>query len=172
MDCKAFGVFIRGGLQTRAGKSAPTLIDLKVIGEEVDKDEHLQEIIKKLQGGEEVTHYNLQQGVLRYKGRLVIAKNSSLIPTIMHTYHDSVLGGHLGFLRTYKRLTGELFWVGMKLEIQKYCEECVTCQRNKTLALTPAGLLTPLEMPNRVWEDISMDFIEGYLSPWGSKWYW
>lgn len=37
MDCKAFGVFIRGGLQTRAGKSAPILIDLKVIGEEVDK---------------------------------------------------------------------------------------------------------------------------------------
>lgn len=58
-------------------------------------------------------------------------------------------------------MTGELFWEGMKHDIQKYCEECVTCQKNKSLALTPAGLLLPLEIPNRVWNDISMDFIEG-----------
>ena len=141
--------------------TAPTLVDIKVIGEEVDKDDYLKDIINRIQREEEVKNYTLQQGILRYKGRLVIAKNSSLIPTIMHTYHDSVLGGHSGFLRTYKRLTGELFWVGMKAEVKKYCEECITCQRNKTLALSPAGLLTPLEVPNRVWEDISMDFIEG-----------
>ena len=88
--------------------TTPNLIDLKVIREEVEKDEHLKEIISKIQK-EEVTNYTLQQGMLRYKGRLVIAKNSSLIPTIMHIYHDSVLGGYSGFLRTYKRLTGELF---------------------------------------------------------------
>ena len=106
-------------------------------------------------------NYTWQQGLLKYKGRIVIAKKSALIPTILHTYHDSVLGGHFGFLRTYKRLTRELFWVGIKAEIQKYCEECATCQRNKTLALSPTSLLTPLEIPSRVWEDISMDFIEG-----------
>ena len=147
--------------------SAPTLIDLKVIREEVTKDEFLKEVISKLQRGEEVKNYTWQHEMLRYKGRIVIAKNSSLIPTIMHTYHDSVLGGHSGFLRTYKRLTGELFWVGMKSEIQKYYEECTTCQRNKTLALSPAGLVTPLEIPSIVWEDISMDFIEGLPKSFG-----
>lgn len=93
--------------------TAPTLIDLKIIKEEVDRDGKLKEIIMKPQN-EEVKNYSLQQGILRYKGRLVIAKTSSLIPNVMHTYHDSVLRGHLGFLRTYKRLTGELFWEGMK----------------------------------------------------------
>jgi len=38
---------------------------------------------------------------------------------------------------------------------------CSTCQRNKTQALQPAGLLQPLDVPSQVWADISIDFIEG-----------
>ncbi|KAA0058381.1 transposon Tf2-1 polyprotein isoform X1 [Cucumis melo var. makuwa] len=49
----------------------------------------------------------------------------------------------------------------MKADVKKHCEECLVCQRNKTLALPPAGLLTPLEIPQQVWSDISMDFIDG-----------
>ncbi|TYK01196.1 putative retroelement pol polyprotein [Cucumis melo var. makuwa] len=80
---------------------------------------------------------------------------------MLHTFHDSVVGVHSGFLRTYKRLASELYWPGMKRDVQKYCEQCVVCQRNKTVALSPAGLLTPLEIPQQVWSDISMDFVEG-----------
>ena len=73
--------------------------------------------------------------MLLYKERLVIAKKPSLIPIILHTYHDSVFVGHPRFLRTYKGLTGELFWQGMKGDVQKYCEECAVCQQNKSLSL-------------------------------------
>lgn len=91
----------------------------------------------------------------------MVSKISSLIPVLLPTYHDSVFGGHSGFLRTYKRLTGELFWEGMKQTVKKYCDECLVCQRNKMMALSPAGLLVPLEIPSKVWSDISMNFIEG-----------
>ena len=37
----------------------------------------------------------------------------------------------------------------------------MTCQCNKTLALSPVGLLMPLEIPNTIWSEISMDFING-----------
>ncbi|KAA0061303.1 transposon Tf2-1 polyprotein isoform X1 [Cucumis melo var. makuwa] len=84
--------------------TAPTLTDLKAIKEKVDNNERLKEIIRKLQSGEEVKNYSMQHGILRYKGRVVIAKES-LIPTIMHMYHDSVFGGHSGFLKTNKRMT-------------------------------------------------------------------
>lgn len=80
----------------------------------------------------------------RFRGRLVISKTSTLIPTILHTYHDLVFGGHSGFLRTYKRLVGELYWHGLKNDVKKYVEECMVCQRNKSLAMSPAGLLLPL----------------------------
>ncbi|TYK05420.1 Ty3/gypsy retrotransposon protein [Cucumis melo var. makuwa] len=86
---------------------------------------------------------------------------SSLIPVILDTFHNSAIGGHSGFLRTYKRIAAELYWEGMKADIKKHCEECLICQRNKTLALSPAGLLVPLEIPQVIWSEISMDFVEG-----------
>lgn len=94
--------------------SAPALLDLAKIQEEVDKDQQLQEIKKKKIEGkqDEVPNFSLQQGVLKYKGRLVLSKNLVLLPTILHTYHDSVFGGHSRFLRTYKRMTGKYIGKG------------------------------------------------------------
>ena len=127
------------------------MIDIKVIKAEVEQDEKLKNVMNKLSETEELEgKYSMKQGMLMYKGRMELSKTSRLIPTILHNYHDSVYGGHSGFLRTYKRVVAELHWKGMKHEVKKYCKECMICQRNKTLVLSPAGLLTPLEVLNRV----------------------
>jgi hypothetical protein len=49
----------------------------------------------------------------------------------------------------------------MKNTIQDYVRGCDICQRQKYLASSPGGLLQPLPIPDRVWEDLSMDFITG-----------
>ena len=72
-----------------------------------------------------------------------------------------MVGGHSGFLRTYKRLTRDFFWVGMKNDIKEFVEKCLVCQQNKALTLSPAGLLQPLPIPEKIWDDVTMDFIEG-----------
>lgn len=48
----------------------------------------------------------------------------------------------------------------MKADVKRYVESCDTCERNKTEALSPVGLLQPLPIPNQIWE-VTMEFIEG-----------
>ncbi|TYK14452.1 transposon Tf2-1 polyprotein isoform X1 [Cucumis melo var. makuwa] len=145
------------------GLSVPVTVDLELIKKEVHQDPKFQKLIAELRELEDRQNnkYSLQNDVLKYKDRLVVSKTSSLISSILHTYHNSVVGGHSRFLRTYKRISSDLYWEGTKTDIKKHCEECLVCQRNKSLALSPAGLLVPLEIPQAIWNDISMDFVEG-----------
>ncbi|KAL0544392.1 hypothetical protein IC582_019507 [Cucumis melo] len=117
-------------------------------------------IVAKLKKEQEVGgKFEWKNDRLLYKGRLVLPWTSSLIPRLLHSFHDSVLGGHSGFLRTYKRMSGELYWQGMKNDIKKYVDQCEVCQRNKYEATKSAGVLQPLPIPNKILEDWTMDFI-------------
>ena len=49
----------------------------------------------------------------------------------------------------------------MKGGIKKFVAECGICEQNKTVALSSASVLQPLPIPDLLWEDITMDFIDG-----------
>lgn len=109
------------------------------------------------------------KGKVFYKNRLVISTTSSLIPKLLKKYYSSSSGGHSSFLRTYRRMAPNLYWQGMKKHIQDFIKSCDICQRHKYLATSPYGLLQPLPIPNKVWSDISMDFIMGLPKSRGYK---
>lgn len=139
----------------------PALIDVDMVQKEVDEDIELQAIVQKLMVDPgSMAKYSLEQGKLLYKGRLVLSATSQFIPALLTTFHNSALGGHSGFLQTYKRLAGEIHWKGMKESVKKHMAECIICQRNKHEAMAPVGLLQPLPIPNQVWDDITMDFVD------------
>lgn len=142
--------------------TTPGIIDIEVVLKEVGKDLELQKIIETIKKNlEENTKYQWVNDRLLYEGRLMISEQSSLIPTLLHTFHDSILGGHSRFLRTYKPINGELHWKGMKTDINNYLEQRDKCQRNKTELTLPAGLLQPIPLLELILEDWSMDFVEG-----------
>ena len=45
--------------------------------------------------------------------------------------------------------------------MQNYVTHCTKCQVNKAKFLKVGGLLHPLKIPNKKWENISIDFIAG-----------
>lgn len=49
----------------------------------------------------------------------------------------------------------------MKTAVTTFIQDCVVCQRCKVDLAASPGLLQPLPIPQVIWEDISMDFIEG-----------
>ena len=51
------------------------------------------------------------------------------------------------------------WWLGIKDDIKKYVQECTKCQQNKVQHLKKAGELHPLEIPEELWQEISIDII-------------
>jgi hypothetical protein len=56
--------------------------------------------------------------------------------------------------------------------VDRYVRSCTECQKSRTSRHTSFGVLRPLPVPEKLWEDISMDFImglpecEGYNAIW------
>ncbi|KAL0303585.1 UNVERIFIED_CONTAM: Transposon Ty3-G Gag-Pol polyprotein [Sesamum radiatum] len=54
-----------------------------------------------------------------------------------------------------------MYWKGLKQDVFHFVKDCLTCQMHKLENVASRGLLQPLPIPERIWEDISMDFISG-----------
>ena len=67
---------------------------------------------------------------------------------------------HEGVQRTLHRLRRDFHFPNMKQLVQDLVCGCAVCQRYKSEHLHPAGLLLPLPVPQGVWTDIALEFVE------------
>ncbi|CAM8876911.1 unnamed protein product [Rhodiola kirilowii] len=127
-----------------------------------ESDASAQQLIREL-GIAPNSHvnYKFQNGVLRYKGRLYVGNSGGLRDEIIHQFHDAPIGGHSGRLVTYKKVNHHFYWPGLKTQVVDYVARCDTCQRCKGEHVATPGLLEPLPIPQGVWKDIAMDFVDG-----------
>ena len=114
-----------------------------------------------------MAHYSWDPKQLCYKGRIVLVPNSTCIKTILQEMHSTLAAGHSEFLRTYKRIKQNFYWVGMKNIIAKFVAQYDVCQRYKGETVASPGKLQPLPILDLIWIDKSMDFIEGLPSSQG-----
>lgn len=102
--------------------------------------------------------WHVVDGLVLRGTRVFIPVSSTSLPYVLQLAHST---GHEGIHKTLQRLRQDFFVDHDCRLVQEYVRACSTCQRNKTEALHPAGLLQPFEVPSQVWADIALDFIEG-----------
>jgi hypothetical protein len=118
--------------------------------------------IKKLMAEGCGPHFSIdEQGVVKYKNRLVVPGNEELRRKILEEAHQSKLSIHPGSNKMYHDLRQLYWWSNMKQDITRYIAEYDICGRVKADHLRRPGFLQPLPIPVWKWEDISMDFITG-----------
>ena len=98
-------------------------------------------------------------GSLRYRGRVVVPQLSDLREEILREFHYSRFAVHPSGTKMYQDLRRQYYWSRMKRHVGDFVRRCLTCQQVKAEHQKPTGLLQPLEVVERKWEYVTMDFV-------------
>jgi hypothetical protein len=110
-----------------------------------------------------------ESGRVRYRGREWVPKHDNLRTRLIQHVHDSILTGHPGRQGTYAYLAREYYWPGISDDVRTFAKACDECFANKAWKTRRQGYLKPLEIPDRTWWEISMDFITDLPESEGSR---
>ncbi|KAJ9544983.1 LOW QUALITY PROTEIN: hypothetical protein OSB04_024690 [Centaurea solstitialis] len=99
------------------------------------------------------------RGLKVFKTRIWVPRIGGLREVILEEAHKSRLSIHPGGTKMYHDLRTEYWWPGMKVDIGRYVEKCITCLQVKAEHQKPYGSLQPLEVPVWKWEELTMDLV-------------
>ncbi|GJX84885.1 retrotransposable element Tf2 [Tanacetum coccineum] len=124
-------------------------------------DLDIQNLIKSLEHHSyKGNKYSWTSEILKRKGKVVVGNDLELRKELVQHFHDEAIGGHSSAHVTMKKLGSLFYWKGLKKMVKQMVRDCDVCQRQKPDLSAYPGLIQPLPIPERIWKEISMDFIE------------
>ncbi|KAE9327039.1 hypothetical protein PR003_g16101 [Phytophthora rubi] len=114
----------------------------------------------------QIDRYHLDGELLGYSidkfdaPRVVVPNDDDLRARIIHEFHNSPMGAHLGREKTFAAVSRDFFWPHMYKWVRKWVHTCETCQLVKPSKSSQAPL-RPLPIATEAWRSVSMDFIFG-----------
>ena len=97
--------------------------------------------------------------VYKDRHRVYVPKDSEIRSKLLAEYHDVPLSGHVGIHKVYERVTRHWYWPKLKQTVVDYVRSCNLCQQNKPVNQKPIGLLKPLPIPDKRWQQVTIDLI-------------
>uniref|UniRef100_A0A2N9HIT5 Reverse transcriptase n=1 Tax=Fagus sylvatica TaxID=28930 RepID=A0A2N9HIT5_FAGSY len=168
----SFVVKHRAGIENKAADalsrrlSLLSIMSVEVTGferlkEDYDSCPDFGEVYSNLRSTPHPTRddYFLQNGYLFKANRLCIPR-TSIRDFLVWEIHAGGLAGHFGRDKTIEEVERQFYWPSLKRDVAKIVGQCRTCQLAKHRKQN-TGLYTPLPVPDRPWQDVSMDFVLG-----------
>ncbi|GJP64175.1 hypothetical protein CLOP_g21191 [Closterium sp. NIES-67] len=75
--------------------------------------------------------------------------------------HGNPTSGHFRVDKTMNTLQRNYSWPNMADDVRKYVSSCTACQIMKSSHQQAAGLLQLLDLPERPWQHVTMDYVTG-----------
>ena len=140
---------------------------VKKIKEARDKDEKVIKVVEEMKktGVKMLRNkeWQIEEGLVLKEERVYVPKDEKLRLEIIWLHHDMPIAGHRGQWKIVELVTRNYWWPGVTKEVKRYVEGCDQCQRIKNRAEMLAGKLRPNQIPERLWQHISVDFITKLL---------
>jgi hypothetical protein len=100
----------------------------------------------------------LDDRLLLYEGRMVVADKEHLRTRIIRETHDRMTTAHPGRNKTRALVMSRYWWTGLATDVDRYIANCITCRPSKVPRDKTPGLLQPLPVVEQPWRDLVMDF--------------
>lgn len=142
--------------------SVPCLIFMEELCKQLAQHETYQTHLQAIQiTPTKFPDFTISNNLILRRGRIWLPPHIPLITTLLIEYHATPTGGHLGIAKTIARLMDNFYWDGLRDVMAKFVSSCLDYQHAKYETKRVAGLLCPLLVSHRSWEDLSLDFITG-----------
>ena len=136
------------------------------------RDPILSQIMKsKRDGDRRIPGWLIRQGIrvelgscriengLLYVGERIYVPDGEIRTKVIRSCHDTKPNGHAGKTTTFARVNQSYYWPGMTSSVARYVAACRVCKWSTAYNEGKQGLLKPLPIPDRYWQDLTMDFI-------------
>ncbi|KAJ6436948.1 retrovirus polyprotein [Purpureocillium lavendulum] len=96
---------------------------------------------------------------LCWRERIWVPNYEPLRTRLMQETHDSALAGHPGRDMLKSLLARRFYWPGLDTDARQFVRNCDVCGRSNVWREKRRGLLKPLPIPERIWSELSIDFV-------------
>lgn len=126
-------------------------------------EEETKMTMEQLEAGKTLPHFRLgPHGILYWTGgkqmcKIVVPRTR--IRSILEEFHDGPIRGHPGVERTMAAIQTTYWWKRQKSTVQDYVRSCIKCQEMKNETSKQKGLLCPIPIPERKWQQVTTDLV-------------
>lgn len=78
---------------------------------------------------------------------------------IIKEHHESMIGGHKGITKTYRRIKQRFWWNNMKNDVQEYIRQCRICQTTKLVRRKTRQPMILTDTPGKAFDKIALDIM-------------